>query len=761
MKNAMCRPSAITSTLLLLGAFLVCPAAHADDRDDDDDYKTSEFERIATFYVCENTSCDTDVVEETVAEITAVTDDGNTLIYTDSPLELIGFVDITNAKAPAGLGTAEVGGEPTSVAVAGNYALVGVNTSESFVNPSGHLAVFDIPNCIASMGGCGPIAIIDLGGQPDSVAVSPDGRYAAVAIENERDEDITVDGIEGGLPQLPAGYLAVVPLKGAPNNWQSHRVNLTELAEYAPEDPEPEYVDINRFNVAAVTLQENNHVVLVYLPTRKVISDFSAGNVALKNIDTVENSLIEFNSDIDVPREPDAISWVGDWRLGTANEGDLFGGSRNFTIFNWRGRVLFDAGNSYEYLAKRHGHFPEARADSKGSEPEAITEGRYGGQRYLFVGSERGNFVGVYKMRRAKPEFLQVLPTGIGPEGLLAIPKRGLFIVSTEDDDEWRTQINIFAFKKGQASYPQVISGNQKTGPVAGKAPIPWGALSGLDAHPYKKNVLYAVPDSYYAQSRIYRMNVKKTPAVITDQLMLMKDGDTVDYDLEGIALRRGGSYWLVSEGRQTNPEPRDRNRLIKVAADGTVLEEVRLPASVEALQIRFGFEGVAVTGSGNSETVYVAFQREWMDDPDGLVRIGEYKPATGQWRFFYYPLDDVESPAGGWVGLSELTSLGNGRFAVIERDNQGGPDARVKRIYVFSIAGLTPQAQGGMFPVVTKYLVQDFLPELQSFNGWVLDKPEGLTVAADGEVYIVTDNDGVDDSGGETRLLRLGDELH
>ncbi len=30
----------------------------------------------------------------------------------------------------------------------------------------------------------------DLGGQPDSVAVSPDGTLAAVAIENERDEDV-------------------------------------------------------------------------------------------------------------------------------------------------------------------------------------------------------------------------------------------------------------------------------------------------------------------------------------------------------------------------------------------------------------------------------------------------------------------------------------------------------------------------------------------------------------------------------------------
>jgi hypothetical protein len=39
-----------------------------------------------------------------------------------------------------------------------------------------------------------------------------------------------------------------------------------------------------------------------------------------------------------------------------------------------------------------------------------------------------------------------------------------------------------------------------------------------------------------------------------------------------------------------------------------------------------------------------------------------------------------------------------------------------------------------------------------------VLDKPEGLTIGADGEAYAVTDNDGVDDATGETQLFRLGD---
>ena len=49
----------------------------------------------------------------------------------------------------------------------------------------------------------------DLGGQPDSVAISPDGSIAAVAIENERDEEVN----DGEIPQLPAGYVAIFKLK--------------------------------------------------------------------------------------------------------------------------------------------------------------------------------------------------------------------------------------------------------------------------------------------------------------------------------------------------------------------------------------------------------------------------------------------------------------------------------------------------------------------------------------------------------------------
>ena len=57
---------------------------------------------------------------------------------------------------------------------------------------------------------------------------------------------------------------------------------------------------------------------------------------------------------------------------------------------------------------------------------------------------------------------------------------------------------------------------------------------------------------------------------------------------------------------------------------------------------------------------------------------------------------------------------------------------------------------------MVSKTFVYDLIPDLQANGGVVLDKVEGLAVLTDGTALAVTDNDGVDDSNGETQLLRI-----
>src|SRR5690606_2821459 len=124
------------------------------------------FNRIATFPVYLNT----DINLETVAEIIDVSKDGKTLVYTDSQTRKLGFVDIKKPGQPKALGAIDVGGEPTSVAVAGKFALVAVNSSPSFVTPSGHLHVVYLRSQKI-------IATHTLAGQPDSVSVCPAHRY--------------------------------------------------------------------------------------------------------------------------------------------------------------------------------------------------------------------------------------------------------------------------------------------------------------------------------------------------------------------------------------------------------------------------------------------------------------------------------------------------------------------------------------------------------------------------------------------------------
>ena len=64
-----------------------------------------------------------------------------TLVYTDSARQALGFVDITDAHNPVPSGIVSLQGEPTSVAVKGNYALAAVNTGDDYTNPSGILEV--------------------------------------------------------------------------------------------------------------------------------------------------------------------------------------------------------------------------------------------------------------------------------------------------------------------------------------------------------------------------------------------------------------------------------------------------------------------------------------------------------------------------------------------------------------------------------------------------------------------------------------------
>ncbi|MEK8108468.1 hypothetical protein NKG94_32750 [Micromonospora sp. M12] len=63
------------------------------------------FDRVATYPVFQNRPAGEDPATPTVAEISAVSEDGRTLIHTDALARRIGFLDISRADQPRGLGT--------------------------------------------------------------------------------------------------------------------------------------------------------------------------------------------------------------------------------------------------------------------------------------------------------------------------------------------------------------------------------------------------------------------------------------------------------------------------------------------------------------------------------------------------------------------------------------------------------------------------------------------------------------------------------
>ncbi|MET0931772.1 MAG: esterase-like activity of phytase family protein [Aeromicrobium sp.] len=747
----------------LAAAILPATAAGAEEG-------VKSFHRTATYPVHKNLPKDVPAGSETVAEISDVSKDGTTLIYTDALGKRIGFLDISDPKAPVGAGSlslatlGDTDDQPTSVAVVGSYVLVVVDTSDSFASPSGRLDIVRLSDSKR-------IRSIDLAGQPDSIDISTDETFAAIAIENQRDEGFTPAGrAKGDLPQLPAGFVQVVDLAGAPADWTANRIDLVQpngsaLPSFVaagltePTDPEPEYVSINAKNKLALTLQENNGIAIIDLKTRAIEEVFSAGSVSGTGFDTKADGKISLTDSItNVVREPDSIGWVDDTHVATANEGDWKGGSRGWTVFDAAtGGVVWDAGNTFEHLAVKYGFYNDSRANKKGAEPEGLSIATIDGVKYAFVGSERSNFVAVYDISNpASPAFKQILPATNGPEGILPIPGRNLLAISSETDvsaTNVRASVSLYELGDGPDALPSIVADD-----VNG-SPIGWSALGALSAKPGDAGTIYTAADTVLKPAQIYSVDVTRTPARITSALTVTRDGAGADLDIEGLFARPQGGFWLANEGATGAA-----NKLHRTDASGAIVETVDLPKDVTDHIKNWGLEGVTATNDSRGEHVWTVVQRQlWTDvsdqtetlDGDNVVRIGRYDVADKTWHWFGYELQSPKRDGADWVGLSEITAVDDDTFAVIERDKLNGPAARNKRIYTFDVPATDPPA--GTLPILAKDLAIDILPALEATNGWTQEKLEGFTIAADGALYGVTDNDGLKDATGETVFLRLG----
>ena len=693
------------------------------------------FNRIASFPVAMNLPADRQD-QESSAEIISVTGDGKTLVYTDSPMEAIGLVDISIPSSPKAAGTIKLEGDPTAVVVFENTAYVAIDTSRDYIKTSGQLASIDIVNRRI-------VQHCELSGQPDSITITDNGSRLAIAIENERDQDRD----EGNLPQLPAGHVALLDVEGGNMNCDSlAAIDVTGLARVAPADPEPEYVAFNRIDELVVSLQENNHLVIIDTQTMEITASIDAGSVTLENVDTDEERALTFDSVLpDQAREPDAVHWLDNERFVSANEGDYDGGSRGFTIFSKAGEVLYESLMDFEHRVALAGHYPEHRSGNKGIEPEGLEVATFGDNTYIFVLAERASIIGVYRDTGNAPEFVQLLPTGVSPESATAITSRNLLAVANEvdlvEDSGARSYITIYEYGADKPSYPMLQSIM-----LDGK-PLGWGALSGLAADHNQAGKLYAVNDSFYAlQPRIFTIDATTQPARIVSAVDVTQDGEPAELlDVEGIVADGDGGFWLASEGR---PKRDIQHALYRVNASGEIQQQIAFPKQLRAVSKHSASEGITLIDN----TLWVAIQRPWKDDPDHHVKLLAYSLENKTWGSVLYPLD---VPVKGWHGLSEI-SLGGNHVYLVERDNQIGVNARHKKLFRVALSELQPAALGAKPPIVNKEFVHDFMPDLLANHGYAIDKIEGFAIDISGTAFAVTDNDGVDDSNGETLFFHI-----
>ena len=88
------------------------------------------------------------------------------------------------------------------------------------------------------------------------------------------------------------------------------------------------------------------------------------------------------------------------------------------------------------------------------------------------------------------------------------------------------------------------------------------------------------------------------------------------------------------------------------------------------------------------------------------MVKLVSYTPATETWGAVAYQFDKGTQ---GWVGLSEITAHGDYVY-IVERDNQIGRAAKIKKLYRVPLAEMQPAELGGELPIVSKEEVRDFM---------------------------------------------------
>lgn len=301
------------------------------------------------------------------------------------------------------------------------------------------------------------------GRQPDSVEISPDGRFAVIAIEAEQ-VSATDDGGAGALvvmdlsafdPANPDPSVLTVStvefpdISGMPgvSTGRTHGDASGAAITNAPGTIEPEGIAFAPDSQTVfVALQENNAIARLSLveplpaimPTDNI---FGLGQVALLT-DRTNDGIYNPNELLVAFREPDGIRAVeidGTLYLITADEGDTRPnprGGRTISIFNaTSGALVTDLSNQLADLANQYGVYPDNRSPNGGVEPEMLDVIRVNGRVLVAVGLERANAMAFVDITTpTAPQAFGLVRTGLAPESIKLIERAGqLFALSANE----------------------------------------------------------------------------------------------------------------------------------------------------------------------------------------------------------------------------------------------------------------------------------------------------------------------------------------
>ncbi|TVQ58593.1 MAG: hypothetical protein EA366_06405 [Spirulina sp. DLM2.Bin59] len=374
------------------------------------------------------------------------------------------------ANFPAGSTAAEITG--VAISPNGRYALAGVKDDDpanldSFNEVPGKVVAYSLPDLQV-------LGEVTVGRGPDSVAIAPNGQFAAVANEDEENEEDLTN------PNNRAGTVSIIDLRRGPAAMTQIEIPIPAAGmPFFPHDPQPETVRIARDSSFIVTtLQENNAVARIEVPRTLPqtlnprafrVTNFDLGlrtglgltgdRVGTGNCRSSSYDL-SLRQEYTAAREPDGIALSPDLSFFvTADEDNLVGvneqsyqgipitqhGTRSVSVFDAKtGALLSDSGDTIEdsILALQ---LPQ-RCHSKGPEPEVVSVGTVAGRTLAVVSIERSDAITIHDV--TNPRDIQLLDTVIlnpgivagdraaefEPEGIELIPQRRQIVVSNPEN---------------------------------------------------------------------------------------------------------------------------------------------------------------------------------------------------------------------------------------------------------------------------------------------------------------------------------------